>query len=367
MATDRYPAGAELVVVGSGELARAVCLALAEDWRRPALVLLVARSAPAARRLCQLADARARPGGGARFRAAALDGAFGRLLGRARPALVLNCASYQSSWELVARRTAWATLVGAGGFGVTLPLQAGLAVRLAREVADHAPAARFLNASYPDAVNPALAALGLPVLCGVGNVALLAAGLQSALDLPDQRQLQVLGHHAHLRGPAGPAGEALAWHRGQALGDVAGLLAPQRDASRTDRNLLAGHTAARLVAWLLDGDEVATSLPGPLGLPGGYPVRARRRRIELRLPAGWTTGQAVAWNQRAAWSEGVQVTAGGDIRFTQAARRALEPHLPELATGFPADRLPDACTGFLALRERLRRLPATAPVLAAKE
>ncbi|MFF0250599.1 Tn3 family transposase [Streptosporangium sandarakinum] len=66
----------------------------------------------------------------------------------------------------------------------------------------------FLNACFPGAVNPLLKTLGLPVFCGVGNVALLAASLRESLRPARGGRLRVLGHHRHLHTPADRSGKA---------------------------------------------------------------------------------------------------------------------------------------------------------------
>src|SRR5262249_33966423 len=140
------------------------------------------------------------------FRAAPVDALNGSdveaRLARIRPDLVLHCASHQSPWEPLDAPSGWTALLRRAGFRVALPRRAGPAGAVARAVEGAAPDALFVNACFPDAVNPLLAALGLPILCGVGNVSQLAASLQSALGCPDQEGLQVLAHHVHLHEPA---------------------------------------------------------------------------------------------------------------------------------------------------------------------
>lgn len=356
-----------VVVVGSGSLACSLACSVAEVCRRPTDVWVLARSAAAADQVAYLATATARLSrSAAAFHAASVD--LGRRedvecrLRDARPEAILLCASHHSPWEAMAAPSPWTALVERAGFGVTLPLQAALAVEVARAAVLGAPEAMFINACLPDAVNPVLAALGLPVLCGIGNAGLLAASLQAALGLADQRGLQVLAHHVHLHHPAGPEREALAWHDGAPLADVSALLEPQRATGRRELNRVTGLTAALLVRDLLEEVEVHTSLPGPLGLPGGYPVRVRGRRLELRLPSGLTRAAAIRWNQAAAVHDGVRVD-GPRVDFSPEAERELRPHLPGIAAGFPTDRIRDACERMLELRDRLRG-SATATALA---
>src|SRR5205823_667349 len=142
------------------------------------------------------------------------------------------------------------------------------------------------------------------------NVGILAASLQAALGLPDQSRLRLLAHHAHLHPPRDGSDEAGAWLDGTPLPDVTALLATQRATDRTLLNRVTGLTAALVLSALLTGTTTDTHVPGPNGLPGGYPVRLAAGRVYLRLPAGVGEAEAIAFNQRAAERDGVRVEHG---------------------------------------------------------
>ncbi|MFI6321747.1 hypothetical protein ACIBG8_29735 [Nonomuraea sp. NPDC050556] len=276
--------------------------------------------------------------------------ALTELLAAAAPSGVVLAASSQSPWERTRAPSAWTRLVADAGFGLTLPFQAELALR----VGAAAPSGSwFINACFPDAVNPVLAAAGVPVLCGIGNVALLAASIQAALGLPDQRELRVLAHHAHLHAPHGDQEEAMAWLDGKPVEGVGDLLAAQRATDRAELNHVTGLAAAKLVLGVLDGAEQVASLPGPLGLPGGYPVRLSGDRIELLLPDGMERDDAVAFNQRAAVHDGV-VVDGDRVRFTSPA---VAEHDPDLAQEFSVSEIDRVTDRLDRLRTRLRDRP----------
>ena len=367
-----------LVVIGTGQLARSISYSLAVAHADPLRVLVVGRRAEAASEVCHIAAFRAAVAGrGAIVRfepaVASVTGRaardlvdLGDVLGAAAPAGVLLCASTQSPWERLTAPSAWTELVRRAGFGVTLPFQAEHALAVGAAMP---PGAWFVNACFPDAVNPLLAARGVPVLCGVGNVGLLAASLQAALDLPDQRRLQVLAHHVHLNPPASADEEALAWCDGEPLAEVGKLLAAQRAASRPELNQVTGLTAARLAGALLSKSLLSesllsespldTSLPGPLGLPGGYPVRVRAGGgLELRLPAGLTMADAVARNRRWALADGATLDPGGDrVVLSDTAGAELDAVAPELAGGFRLADLEAVTARLHELRDRLRGRP----------
>ncbi|MFF7564478.1 hypothetical protein [Streptomyces pseudovenezuelae] len=347
-----------LVVLGTGSLARSVCCALAGVRSGPLRVTVVGRDARAADEIAYLAGSGALLSGTpVHFDAAGTDigsRAFKELLVRTSPRLLLVCASSQSPWERTRHPSGWTDLIADAGFGLTLPLQAEIPVQVARAIADAAPDTLLINACFPDAVNPLLKALDLPVLCGIGNAGLVTASLGHALGLGPTPRLKVLAHHVHLHAPAHPADEARAWLDGAPLPDVAALLTRQRTTDRERLNLLTGQTAALLMASLAHGFTLHTSLPGPHGLPGGYPVVTRDSTVMLDLPSGLTEQEATEWNQRVGTGDGVTVH-DGRVRFTGPPPAAVTADVPALAQGFAASALDEVQAELKAVRDRLRR------------
>jgi hypothetical protein len=350
--------GASLVVLGTGSLAHATCDALATVAPEPINVTVVGRGQSKTGAVCYLAGTRAALAGTrVTFRPAVAEpgGQLADLLAATKPTGVYVCASHQSPWERATAPSAWTDLLASAGFGLALPLHADLAAQAGRLVATHAPRAWLVNACFPDAVNPVLAELDIPVLCGVGNVGTLAASLQAALGLPDQRRLRLLAHHAHLHEPPGGTGDARAWLDGTPLPDVTALLTTQRATDRALLNRVTGLTAGMVLAALLAGARLDTHVPGPNGLPGGYPVRLDAGRVTLRLPAGVDEAEAVGFNTRAGRRDGVRVE-DGKIHFEPPVVSAL-PRAVAGREGFGVAELPGLCRELLALRAELRTQP----------
>lgn len=344
---------AGVVLLGSGALARSVCYSLAVS-AVPMTVTIAARDGAKAAELAYVGNARAALSGSpVRCRSVPSRIAdpleLSRVLAATRPDIVLLAASLHS--PCAADRSSWASLLNRAGFGLTAPLHALLAVTAA-EVVAQIGRPRLLVASFPDAVNPMIEALGLPVFAGVGNVALLTASLRAALDVPPQTRVRMLAHHVHLDPPHAPDDEARAWVDGNPVPDVASALAGQRVTDLCELNLIAGHSAALLIRDLVVGTPVHTNLPGPLGLPGGYPVRINGE-IELDLPPSVSKEEAVAFNRSAARRDGVDVDRDRVV-FSDQVLAAIEPYLPELADGFPVEELGTVARQLLDLRTKLR-------------
>jgi hypothetical protein len=353
-----HRSGHSIVVVGSGRLARSLCRSLA-GLLTSASVSVLARDSAAAAEVARSSAVVAWVSGTLTvFDGFALDDAE-EVLARVRPDVVVCCASEQSPYEKRTHPTQWTELIGRCGFGVTLPLQARIVARLARMLGRTSPQTLLVNGCFPDAVNPLLHAIGLRVHCGIGNVATLAACLQAALNLPGQRELAVLAHHVHLDGPREPEQEARAWLAGSPMPTVTGMLAGYRALPRQELNEIAGHAAARLLADLLSGQATHTSLPGPLGLPGGYPVMVQDGQIRLNLPAGVSQEQAVDWNTRAGERDGITVR-DGRVGYTPRAADELALYLPDIAAGWPAEALDEVGDQFISLRDQLRTAQSAA-------
>ncbi|OKK21980.1 hypothetical protein AMK16_01685 [Streptomyces sp. CB00455] len=285
-----------------------------------------------------------------------------RLLAALRPDVLVVAGSEQSPAEGRAAPSAWTDLLARAGFGLTLPLQAGAARTLAAACAEGSPAATVVNACFPDAVNPLLHSAGLPVTCGLGNVATLAAALSARLALSDQQRLHLLAHHAHLHAPAEPADDARGWLDGSPIADLPSLLGPVRSRPRPHLNEVGAAAGAAVVAALAGaGPDHAGHLPGPNGLPGGYPVTVGHREVRLRLPDGLPRERAVAWNLRRAELDGVVVGVDGTVWAMPAALAALRAHWPDAPRTYGPRDLDSVRDRLLRLRGRLRTLPALPP------
>jgi hypothetical protein len=348
---------ATILIVGSGSLARNISYSLALLPAPLHRVIVCARSRDQLNEIIYVARAKAASAQSpVKFDSVEFDaeaGDAGRLLSSLQPDIIVNCASYYSPWEWIHKPSSWTHLLRSAGFGFTLPLQAAFAIKFAKAAAAHSQPVLFINGCYPDAVNPLLRALGLPVFCGIGNIALVAASLGASLGLMPGQRLQVLAHHLHLYKPKPGVDEAQAWVDGKPCENVTGLLASQRTSSGLEVNKVIGSTAAVLLRNIIDGRDVETHVPGPSGLPGGYPVRVAGARMELNLPAHLSECEAIAWNERIAVADGVKILSNRNVEFVEETKRAFRQYLPEISDGFRASQIDEVTQSMLQLRERL--------------
>ncbi len=361
----------DVLITGSGSVTETTCRSLALMSPEPLRVTVLGRSAPWTGDLAALSGAMAAQlGRRVTFTADTVDwdepDDLPAKLDRHRPRLVFHTASLQSPWELLGRvrETGWKRLVWAAGNAITLPMQALLAKRVALAVRDMRPAPLLVNVCFPDWVNPILRHLRLPVACGTGNVAMFTGFLKARYPEPEHT-VQVVGHLYHyfkiMGRPHGLLDGPRVWVDGQEVDDVETALAPCFTGLRSVNsrgkliNELVGAASAETLLALLAPQPARTHVPGPNGLPGGYPVQVGDGRVELDLPAGISHEEALALNRQGALDMGAAIIDDrGWTAFSPTARQALTAaHAADLAAGFHIADLEAVCAEFVRLRERL--------------
>ncbi|HYZ77243.1 MAG TPA: hypothetical protein VE596_07695 [Gaiellaceae bacterium] len=330
--------GATVLVIGLGDLGTRVLDALA---RLPEIERLVGAGRDEERgraRAGQAAFVAELLGGPRRVEFERVDlvdvAAAASLLRRLDPDLVVTAASRHTWWLPFADER-----VDAMPMGVWLPLQLVLVRRLMEARREAGVAARVLSLPYPDGVGPALAPFGLAPELGAGNVAetapklaLLAA--HEAGVARDEVRVRLVMHHAAQRVAFGDdEAEEAPWTAEVRVRDeplprerVERLFrAPWPLPSGRDTHELSAAATAHAVRALLREEPTATHAPAPNGLPGGYPVRLSRGRVELDLPEGLELTEAIALNERAAAFDGIErIELDGTVVLTAATAEAAE-------------------------------------------
>jgi hypothetical protein len=349
---------ARVLVIGLGDLGRRLALGLARSAGVGELIL-AGRDRPEAARFAALASAC----GTAAARFEPLDcldvEAIAAVLRRERPDLVVQCAALLSPWAPRSPRAA--TWLAAAGFALQLPAQlpAVLAVmQAARRAAFDRP---IVNCSFPDVTHPILAQLELAPTIGIGNVGMIAAVASAALrrlGRPADR-VRVAAHHSHVTAVmtcdrsrlAGATHPRVFLDDAGTPADELAFAGPALGSSQDLNALSAAHGLEILGALLPGGAALATSAPGPHGLPGGWPVRIDGGRVALDLPPGLSHDAALRDAGAAAADDGVAgIAADGTVTFTEAAQRAVA----SVAPGLAAPLAPRDCLArFARLRDAM--------------
>lgn len=316
-----------VLIIGLGDLGRRISRLIAGDRAVDELVV-AGRDARAGETFAALLEAAvSRP-----VRFECVDASDHRCcaaaLQRWHPDVVVQAACVVSPWTVAALGHRG---VNEAGFGIQLPFQ----IVCIRTVMQAARATGFsgsvVNCSYPDATHPLLAAEGIAPTVGVGNVSIMQAWVEAALRQENAPVplVRMVAHHAQtvsvltrqplpvpttpwvLIGANGARRDELAY-RGKAI------------SWSVEVNVLTAAVAAPVVIALLpDECPIHVSVPGPLGLPGGYPVRVAPGGVTLDLPPSVTLEEAVAQNVRAGRRDGIAEITGGVAVWTEKAQACL--------------------------------------------
>ncbi|MEW6121736.1 MAG: hypothetical protein AB1698_03930 [Pseudomonadota bacterium] len=352
----------DILIIGTGYFAEIMIGDLAATARRPVTVVIGGRNAERLDWLKEAGNARAAIfGAPARFETARLDATSSETVGEGiaavDPAIVVQSASLQSPWKVDTLDSKWSKLVADAGFGMTIAFHATLPARSAAAVSRMAGARTFVNTCYPDGVNQVLHKAGLPITCGVGNIGIFSSIIQALVPFEKRGDVRVLGHHQHLVQWRKPGAERTgapvrAWIGDAEIADVDGLTRHVKLPYR-ELNAISGAAAVPVLLALAGHGEILAHVPGPGGLPGGYPVRVDTGTVTLDLPAGITREDAVAWNRSFEAADGVSVTEDGRVTYSEQARTALAAYSPELAKGFHVTEVEEAAQALGDLRARL--------------
>jgi len=271
-----------------------------------------------------------------------VDGAAD-LLKQIEPALICNCTTLASWWFPHLLPIEIGKKVLEAGFGPWIPCHLTLAYKLMQAVKKSGLDVPIVNASYNDAVAPILSKVGLTPTVGAGNIDLLIPRIKKVvsekLKVP-MREVTVflVAHHSVIT----TAGEAPFWYKilvrdknvtdRFAVEEIRGAIPRHyRLEERWVEAPLQYHIAAsflrNILAVYFDTNELSHA-PGPLGLPGGFPVRISSKGPEIVLPEELSLNDAVKLNEEAARFDGVEkIEDDGTLVITDRAAEVVRDAL----------------------------------------
>lgn len=360
-------AGCDILVSGTGGFAARIVFDIAATAEEPVAVVIAGRNRERLNWLRTAANARAALfGRKARFTTHAVDllvpNASDEMLAATGPRILVQAASIQTSQVIAQSGSAWTQLVAEGGLSATAVFQALLSSRVAAAITRSGRAVTLVNCGFPDVVNGMIRALGHDVACGMGNVAILSNVFAGSAATPPGAEVKVLAHYQNLaawrRRPQERGGRPpRVWLDGTEIADVYARFA---DIQLTPEPVIeiSGASGVPMLLAMAAGREWRGHVPGPNGLPGGYPVRLTADGVlELDLPAGLSEAEAVAWNASFEAQNGLVVSPEGRIGFTGILGARLGEHVNALREGFAVQELEAVCEDLLNLRDTLMGQP----------
>lgn len=287
------------------------------------------------------------------------------LIGESRPDVIVQCASLLSPWALGGRDDPAAQAVRDAGLAVALPMQLPVirtTMRAAGAVGYSGPVA---NLSFPDVTNVVLGRMGLAPTLGLGNAAMMVlrvrAALRAALGVGAELPLvRIVAQHAQVfpvmeaARPPDPADRVRVFlgEEGVREDDLAyrGYPLPRGGVLN---EVTTAASLETILALLPGAPPARLSVPGPLGLPGGYPIRIDAGTVELDLPPGQELADAIRFNERMGRGDGIAgIADDGTVTFTEEAVRAVSEVAPWLAEPLHPDAIDARAERLAALLAR---------------
>ncbi|WP_339497310.1 hypothetical protein [Pseudomonas sp. EA_15y_Pfl1_P101] len=257
-----------------------------------------------------------------------------QLLREEAPDMLVNCASLQS-WRVITGlpKLSFEKLDQAQ-FGPWLPMHLTLMHCLMRAVKASGITTKTINAAFPDAVNPILARIGLAPDIGVGNVANLVPAVRFSIArllecAPADVQVQLYAQHyfSHYvpRGGLPPRASYRLLYEVRDRPELAGPAAEAifstvkselRRLGGVDGQFLTACSAVTVIEGLFSPTPVLVHAPGPLGLPGGYPVLLHEGRIEVQFSEACPKDEAVRINTICQGQDGIdEIHCDGSVSY----------------------------------------------------
>jgi hypothetical protein len=269
------------------------------------------------------------------------------------PDIIFLAVSLQSWWVITTLPDAAFQRLYAAQYGPWLPMHLWPVLCVMRAVRDARSDAVVVNSAYPDVVHPVLASAGLAPQMGIGNVAnnvpAITVVAAEQLGVPRKEvDVRLVAHHyvSHRLSRTGDAGQAelilSVVHDGNPVVDAGALLRRlPHDMRRTGGLAGQAMTAASALSVLeplVSRAEALVHMPGPNGLPGGYPVRLSGREVEVELPPGTSMAEARRVNLAGQHADGVaEVASDGTVTFTDESMGVLEAELGYSCTKMSLD------------------------------
>ncbi len=259
-----------------------------------------------------------------------------------KPDIIFNAATVQP-WMRIAElsKPTFEKLYRAQA-GPWLPMTLSLAYNLMQAVKQTGLDIKVINGSYPDSVNCILGKVGLAPTIGIGNLAnnipAIKASVALKQDIPIEKvEVLFFAHHyvSHYISRYGNS-EGVPFHLAASidgkdisqeldLNTIFDLLPTKLKRATGPLQLLTAASAMTIFDAIVHDIGTITHAPGPISLPGGYPVRVYQKGVEIVTPNGFSIEQAILVNEGGQRLDGIDhVDQNGTVYFTKENMSILE-------------------------------------------
>lgn len=366
----------KLLLIGLGDLGSTTLEFLARESSLGS-ILVASRNAARGERRANLARLGAIAQGyspSVRFAPVDLDQpeTLTELVKREQPDIILSTAVRQTWWLADLLPPEHAGRLRKARFGVWLPIQLSLSLKLMRALGAADYRGVTLTAPFPDVVNAILGKIGLAPSCGVGNVDEVAAKVRwlaaerLSVPIPDIT-VHLVAHHAlepfAFEGSTEPVPpHYLRVHIGgrDVTGEAGGeqlLRTPYNITGGAATNFLTAGSITRLIRALCSDNATLLHAPSPGGLPGGYPVMVRCGQIRVADLEALSLDEAIILNEASHRWDGIdRIESDGTAVFCPEDAALLRDVLGYDAPRLRPDEADDRAHELMAkLREFAQR------------
>lgn len=292
--------------------------------------------------------------------------ATAEIIGRLKPQLIFNCATYLTWWVRYEHLTPEvAKKLSEAGAGPWLPAHLSLARKLMLAIQASGWQGFVINSGFADGSNMVLSKQGWTPTIGLGNidlvVPLIQLGIAERLNVPARNvSVYAVWHHYHVGRFAKGPGVAPPYFLRIMVGDkdVTGefdtdqLLyeVMQFDLPGVHSNPVVAASGVKNALALLHDTGLLTHSPGPQGLPGGYPIRLSASGAEVFLPEGITLKEAIAINEGGQIGDGIErIEDDGTVIYTDKAVQVMKEVLDYDLAPLKFDECDDRAEELVAL------------------
>lgn len=261
-----------------------------------------------------------------------------KLIKSYEPDIICNTTTLQSWWVVGTLPHDIYMKIEEAGFGPWVSMHLTLTKKLMEAVKKSGTNPLVINSSFPDTVNPALGKIGLAPTVGLGNidcgVTVIRSAISKKLGIPIGN-VDVYACGAHY------------WNFVTVrFGDVCGspyylkIIAEGNDVTdKFDYKDLLKHPRAgglavspvvassgvKTIKSMINNTNDIVNLPGPNGLPGGYPTRVNSEGVKIVLPKDVTLEDAIKINEGSNRCDGIDsINENGDITFTEKSYQIMK-------------------------------------------
>ncbi len=258
------------------------------------------------------------------------------IISKYKPEVIYSAVSLQSWWVINTLPKEVFEELDIARFGPWLPMHLTLVYKLMQAVKQTGLDIKVINSAFPDATHTILDKVGLAPTIGIGNVANPVPGIRSSIayrlgrPMKDVTVYFFAQHYvSHYLPRFGTAGGAPYYLKAVVDGEdvtndvnmeevFADIPTRFRRSGGREGQILTASSAAGITLAVTDDTGDFMHAPGPLGLPGGYPVRVNRDGGKVVLPKGLTMEEAVRINEEGQRYDGIdKIDDEGTVTYAE--------------------------------------------------